>query len=397
MTTTLIKSNRILSIDLLRGLVMVIMALDHVRDYTNHGYLFGSPTDLDTTTPLLFFTRWITHFCAPVFVFLAGTSAYLYGSKKIKKQTSKFLFTRGLWLILIEITVVNFAWTFDIGLGVHILQVIWAIGLSMVLLSGLIFVPLKYLLITGILLVGAHNLLDPITMQGSDPLSMLWYTLHQQTFLPIYNGQGMIAFVYPIIPWLGLMILGYCFGTFYKKGFEASLRKKWLLILGIGSIALFIILRSINSYGDPAPWSEQKNLTYTFLSFLNVTKYPPSLLYILMTLGPALLFLYFTENIQPRISKFFVVIGRVPFYYYILHLYIIHLIGFIGLLILGESWKELILTPSRFMGGYLSDKGFDLWVTYAVWILVVLILYPLCKKYQAYKANNPQKWWLSYL
>src|SRR5690606_38818094 len=161
--------------------VMVIMALDHVRDYTNHGYLFGSPTDLDTTTPILFFTRWITHFCAPVFVFLAGTSAYLYGSGKTKKQTAKFLCIRGLWLILIEITVVNFAWTFDIGLGVHIFQVIWAIGLSMVLLSGLIFVPLKYLLITGILLVGAHNLLDPITMQGSDPLSMLWYTLHQQT------------------------------------------------------------------------------------------------------------------------------------------------------------------------------------------------------------------------
>src|SRR5690606_2673894 len=144
-----------------------------------------------------------------------------------------------------------------------------------------------------------------------------------------------------IIPWLGLMILGYCFGTFYKNGFDPGLRKKWLLILGIVSISLFIVLRSINGYGDPEPWSEQKNFTYTFLSFLNVTKYPPSLLYILMTLGPAMLFLYFTENVQNRISKFFVIIGRVPFYYYILHLYIIHLIGFIGLWILGENWKEL--------------------------------------------------------
>ena len=393
----ILKNQRIQSIDLLRGLVMVIMALDHVRDYVNFGYFDNDPTNLDTTTPVLFFTRWITHFCAPVFVFLSGTSAFLYGSKRTKKETAKFLFTRGLWLIFIELTVVNFAWTFDIGLGVHILQVIWAIGLCMVFLSFLIYIPLKYLLGIGILLVAGHNLLDSVTRQGNDPLSILWYILHQQNFLVLNDGNTLIGFIYPIIPWLGLMILGYCFGTFYKKDFDANIRKKWLLKLGITSILLFIALRFINAYGDLAPWSAQKNAVYTLLSFLNVTKYPPSLIYTLMTIGPALLFLYFSESVQNKLSKMLVIIGRVPFYYYILHLYLIHIISVIGLLIQGENWREIIFTPKRFMSGYLADKGFDLWVTYVVWILVVAILYPFCKKYQAYKTNNPDKWWLSYL
>lgn len=392
-----LKNHRIQSIDLLRGLVMIIMALDHIRDYVNFGYLSSDPTNMDTTTPLLFFTRWITHFCAPIFIFLSGTSAFLYGTKRTKKQTAKFLFTRGLWLIFIELTVVNFAWVFDIGIGVHILQVIWAIGLCMIFLSILIFIPVKYLLGIGVLLVVGHNLLDGITRQGNDPLSIVWYVLHQSKFLSINNSQSVIIFAYPIIPWLGLMILGYCFGTFYEKKLDANIKKKWLLRLGVTSIILFILLRSINMYGDMAPWSQQKNFVYTFLSFLNTTKYPPSLMYILMTIGPALLFLYFTEKVQNKLSKMLVVIGRVPFYYYILHLYIIHLFGFIGLLILGENWKELIYTPKRFMSGYLADKGFDLWVTYLVWLLVIIILYPLCKKYQVYKANNPNKWWLSYL
>jgi uncharacterized membrane protein len=207
----------------------------------------------------------------------------------------------------------------------------------------------------------------------------------------------MIGFIYPIIPWLGLMILGYCLGTFYKKDFNVDIRKKWLLRLGISFIVLFIILRGINIYGDLTPWTQQKNSIYTFLSFLNVTKYPPSLLYILMTIGPALLFLYFFEKIENKFAKMLVVIGRVPFYYYILHIYLIHVLSIIGLLILGENWRAISYTPTRFTSGYLADKGFDLWVTYAVWLLVVAILYSLCKKYQVYKANNPDKWWLSYL
>ncbi|WP_223033130.1 DUF1624 domain-containing protein [Hanstruepera marina] len=395
---TLVKSTRIQSIDILRGLVMIIMALDHVRDYTNTGYLFLDPTNMDTTTPSLFFTRWITHFCAPVFVFLAGTSAFLYGSKKTsKKALSKFLFTRGLWLVFTELTIVNFAWTFDINLSLHIFQVIWAIGACMILLAGLIYLPKKALLVLGLIILFGHNLLDGITMQGNESLSILWYFIHQQNFVVFNGGQTLMFVAYPILPWLGIMILGYCFGYFYKKDFNVAIRKKWLLILGFGSIALFIVLRYINVYGDLVPWIVQKDSTYTFLSFMNTTKYPPSLLYTLMTLGPSMLFLYSIESVKNAITHVLVVIGRVPFFYYIIHLYVIHLVGLIGLTILGEDWRELIMTPSRFMSGYLANKGFDLWVTYVVWILVVVILYPFCNMFMKYKANNKDKWWLSYL
>lgn len=393
-----IKSTRIESIDILRGLVMIIMALDHVRDYTNTGYVFLDPTNIDTTTPGLFFTRWITHFCAPVFVFLAGTSAFLYGAKKTSKKTlAKFLFTRGIWLVFTELTVVNFAWTFDINLDLHIFQVIWAIGFCMMFLAALIYLPKKALLAFGLLIVFGHNALDGITMQGNDPLAILWYFIHQQKLVVLNGGESMLFIAYPILPWLGIMILGYCFGHFYTKDFDVAIRKKWLLIFGIGSIVLFLVLRFINVYGDLVPWSVQNDATYTFLSFINTTKYPPSLLYTLMTLGPAMLFLYAIETIKNKITHILVVIGRVPFFYYILHLYLIHLIGLIGLTILGEDWRELILTPMRFGGKYLADKGFDLWVTYTVWIVVVVVLYPLCNMFMKYKANNRDKWWLSYL
>lgn len=393
-----IKSTRIESIDILRGLVMIIMALDHVRDYTNTGYMFVDPTNLDTTTPQLFFTRWITHFCAPVFVFLAGTSAFLYGSKKkSKKELAKFLFTRGLWLVFIELTVVNFSWTFDISLDVHIFQVIWAIGICMMFLAALIYLPKKLLLGIGILIVFGHNLLDGITQQGTEPLSLLWYYVHQFNFQVINNGQGMLAIAYPFLPWLGIIILGYCFGYFYQSGFDSKIRKTWLLRFGIGAIVLFFILRFINVYGDLQPWSTQNDFTYTIISFFNVTKYPPSLIYTLMTLGPALLFLYAIESVKNRFTNVMLVFGRVPFFYYIIHLYLIHLIGLVGLEILGENWQELILTVDRFKSGYLFNIGFELWVTYVVWALVIIILYPICKKYMQYKANNKDKWWLSYL
>lgn len=397
MNTISNRTKRIQSIDLLRGLVMVIMALDHVRDYTHHGFLFSNPTDLNTTTPALFFTRWITHFCAPVFVFLAGTSAFLYGQKQENTKTlSKFLFTRGLWLVFIELTVVNFAWTFDIRLGVHILQVIWAIGLSMIVLSVCVYLSKKALLVIGLAIVFLHNTLDNITFSGSSPFNILWYILHQSNFVPFSNGN-MVAFAYPILPWIGVMILGYCFGSLYKPEFYASKRKQWLYILGSSSIVLFIILRALNIYGDMGTWSVQKNGLFTFMSFLNTTKYPPSLLYLLMTVGPSLFFLAITESAKGWLSKALVIIGRVPFFYYIIHLYIVHLIGFIALNVLGLNWKEYILTPTRFTSSTLASYGFDLWVTYVVWIMVVVMLYPLCQWYQQYKATNPKKWWLSYL
>lgn len=377
---------------------MVIMALDHVRDYTNVGYMFSDPMNLDTTTPALYFTRWITHFCAPIFVFLAGTSAFLYGSKKSsKKELSKFLFTRGLWLVLIELTVVNFSWTFDISLSVHIFQVIWAIGICMMLLSVLIYLPKKALLSLGLLILFGHNLLDGITHQGTEPTAILWYYIHQFNFLTINDGKAVLAIAYPFLPWLGIIILGYCFGYFYKNGFDPKLRKAWLLRFGFSAIILFIILRFSNIYGDLTPWTKQDSIGYTILSFLHTTKYPPSLLYTLMTLGPAFLFLYVIESVKNRFTNILVVFGRVPFFYYIIHLYVIHLIGMIGLVILGENWKELILTAERFNNAYLLNVGFDLWVTYVVWILVIIILYFPSRWYMTYKSKNKHKWWLSYL
>lgn len=391
-----IKSKRIESIDILRGLVMVIMALDHVRDYFHYGSFFADPTNLETTTPILFFTRFITHYCAPVFVFVAGTSAFLYGTKTTKKQLSFFLFTRGLWLIVLEIVVNNLIWTFDLTFSFPILQVIWAIGLSMIVLAALIRLPYKAILTVGILLIAGHNLLDGITMQGSSMQSIIWYILHQQMFLPI-GSDRMIALAYPIIPWIGVISLGYCFGKLYQTNFDALLRKKYLLRLGFGSIILFFVLRGINIYGDLVPWTAQKNVTYTILSFFNVTKYPPSLVYVLITLGPPLLLLYAIESTKNKITDFFLVFGRVPLMYYFLHVLVIHVFAIIGILLFGGEWKNMILTADVFINTRLLDYGYSLTVVYLVWIGVILLLYPISKKYMQYKANNKDKWWLSYL
>ena len=393
---TKIKSPRIESIDVLRGVVMIIMALDHVRDYFHYGSFFIDPTDLETTTPFLFFTRFITHNCAPVFVFLAGTSAYLYGSKKTKPELFKFLFTRGVWLIFLELVVNTFIWSFDITYSFLILQVIWAIGFSMICLSFLIFLPKKLILFIGIVLIAGHNVLDDIVMQGTSFKSVVWYILHQQQVIPA-GPFPLVGFMYPVIPWIGLMALGYCFGTLYQSGFDPIIRKKWLLGLSFSAAILFFILRGINVYGDLVPWTIQKNTTYTILSFFNVTKYPPSLVYLLITIGPALLFLLIIENIKNKITNFLLVFGRVPLFYYFLHVFVIHVFAIIGILIFGGDWHNMILTADVFANAKLIDYGYSLFVVYMVWIGIILLLYPLCKKYMLYKLNNKQKWWLSYL
>lgn len=391
------KPTRIESIDILRGVVMVIMALDHVRDYFHYGSFFSNPTNLETTTPFLFFTRFITHYCAPVFIFLAGTSAFLYGIKKNKSKLFKFLFTRGLWLIFLEIVLNNFIWWFDISYSFIALQVIWAIGFSMICLSFLIYLPKKGLLLLGILLVAGHNTLDSITAQGTDFKSIIWYLLHQSNFIPI-SPNTMVAFAYPVIPWIGLMILGYCFGSLYSKSFDITLRKKWLLALGTSAVILFFILRSINIYGDLVPWEIQDTSTKTVLSFFNVTKYPPSLSYLLITIGPSLLFLYGIETVKNKISNFFLVFGRVPLFYYFLHVLVIHILAIVGLIISGDDWHKMILDTNTWTTGSLATNyGYSLFIVYLVWITVIILLYPLCKKYMIYKATNKDKWWLSYL
>lgn len=391
-----IKTSRIESIDILRGVVMVIMALDHVRDYFHYGSFFNDPTNLETTTPILFFTRFITHYCAPIFVFLAGTSAFLYGSKKTKGELFKFLFTRGFWLVFLEFVVNNLIWTFNLSYSFPIVQVIWAIGVSMVMLSFLIYLPKKVILGIGLLLVFGHNALDGIIMEGMSFQSIIWYFLHQQQML-VYGSDFIFLIQYPLIPWIGLMALGYCFGQLYSKDFDASIRKNWLLNMGFAAIGLFLLLRSLNIYGDLIPWTMQDTTAKTIMSFFNVTKYPPSLLYFCITLGPAMLFLYAFETTKNKLTDFFLIFGRVPLFYYFLHVLVIHALAIIGMLIFGGNWHDMILDAEGFMNENLMSYGYSLFVVYCVWISVVLLLYPFCKKYMMYKATNKDKWWLSYL
>ncbi len=390
------KSTRIESIDVLRGVVMVIMALDHTRDFFHYGAFFSNPTNLETTTPFLFFTRFITHYCAPVFVFLAGTSAFLYGTKKTKPELFKFLLTRGLWLIFLEITLNNLLWKFDITFSRIILQVIWAIGLSMVSLSFLIYLSRKTLLLIGIIIIAGHNLLDGIVMQGNSFQSIIWYILHQANIFTISSSSDIGVF-YPILPWIGLMILGYSLGYLYQKDFDPVIRKTWLLRLGIGAILLFFILRGVNIYGDLVPWTNQDTTMKTIMSFFKVTKYPPSLAYVLVTIGPSLLFLYAFESVKNKVTDFFLVFGRVPLFYYFLHILVIHVFAIIGIALFGGNWQDMILTKEAFSNAKLVNYGYSLFVVYMVWIGVITLLYFPSKKYMTYKANNKDKWWLSYL
>jgi uncharacterized membrane protein len=375
---------------------MILMALDHVRMYFGQGTWYADPTNLATTTPLLFFTRWITHFCAPVFVFLAGTSAFLYGqNQRSRRSLAWFLLTRGLWLILIELVIVNFAWTFDVTYSFLILQVIWAIGISLVVLSALVFLPVPWILLLGVVLVAGHNLLDPITVGGSSMSDLIWYALHQPTSISL--EWRLVSFVYPVLPWIGLMALGYVAGMLYRNGFPAEERRRWLLIAGIAGTLLFLLLRGFNVYGEPRPWQLQETPLFSLLSFLNTTKYPPSLQFLLMTMGPALLGLSVLEAATDRLPKSVIVFGRVPFYFYIFHLYVIHALAVLWLISQGGDGGEYILSAAGIRSGRLSSAGLRLEAVYVLWIVLVIALYPVCLWYQKYRQRNPSAWWLKYL
>jgi uncharacterized membrane protein len=390
-----ITKQRIESIDLLRGVVMIIMALDHVRDYFHREAFLYDPTDLSHTYGFLFFTRWITHYCAPVFIFLSGISAYLYGSKTNRKKLSLFLFTRGLWLVVLELFVVTFGWTFNPAYPVHNLQVIWAIGISMIALSVIIYMDRRLILLTGLLLVGLHNLLDGVHVPGEGPASFFWTFLHDPGTFPY--GRTIFIMRYPVLPWIGVITLGYYFGSLYAPAADPEIRKVTLLSLGFGSISLFLLLRAGNFYGDAAHWQRQGNVILSICSFLRVTKYPPSFLYLLMTLGPAMVFLVFAEAPLGWLGKRIIVFGRVPMIYYLAHIYLIHALAMLAAVLQGYKASAMVLSTRVNMSLNLKGYGFDLWVVYIVWTGVVLILYPLCKYYDQYKrAHLRQQWWLSY-
>jgi uncharacterized membrane protein len=393
------SQKRIESIDVLRGIVMVIMALDHVRDYFHVSANIDNPLNLATTTPLLFFTRWITHFCAPIFVFLSGTSIYLQSLRKTKKELSAFLIKRGLWLIFVEFVIITMGWTFNPFYNIIPMQVIWAIGISMVLFSFVIRLPFNVILTLGLLIVAGHNFLDIPEAAPGFKAGFWWDILHHGYFTPYeFAHNHFVLLVYPFMPWMGLMMIGYCIGILYSPKFSAMQRQKILALTGLGLILFFVIARFINIYGDPAPWTTQKNTLFTILSFLKINKYPPSLLYMCITIGPGLLLLSFFENIQNRFTNIMLVYGRTALFYYIVHIYLIHLLATISFFARNHTMQQAIdSAPNLPFMFILPGEGYSLGIVYLIWAAVVISLYPLCKWYDNYKTNHKEKWWLSYL
>lgn len=387
-------SKRILSIDILRGLVMIIMALDHTRDFFHVGAMTGDPLNPDTTTGMLFFTRWITHFCAPTFVFLSGLSAYLSAQNKTAAQASSFLLKRGLWLILIEIVVITFGLTFNGTYNFIILQVIWAIGTSMIFLGLASRISYKTVLITGLILVFGHNLFNlfPAPPDSNGGLILKIFFTASGTVVPL-SANHFVGVFYAILPWTGVMFVGYGVGAWYKKGYAADRRQRNLLIVGLLTIFVFISLRLINIYGDPVPRKEYHDFFKNVLAFFNVNKYPPSLQYIAMTLGPAMLFLAFTEKLSNRFARITSVYGAVPFFYYVIHFYLLHTLLIVIFFATGHSNKEIVQVPFLFRP---AAFGFGLPIVYLIWLCVVASLYLPCRWFKRYKETHRQ-WWLRYI
>lgn len=379
---------------------MVIMLLDHTREYIHADTFRFSPTDLTKTNVLLFFTRWITHLCAPVFVFLAGTSVYLQLLRgKSRTELSRFLITRGLWLIALEFTLVRLGilFNFDYSL-LGLAEVIWVIGVSMMVLAGLIYLPVRAVAILGIGMIALHNLSDGIqlapatamaAMPPPDMLQKLWLILHQPGFVPLFANETKLFVAYPLVPWIGMMAAGYALGVVYK--WDGERRRRWLLKVALALTALFVVLRALNIYGDPQIWKRQASIVFTVLSFLNTTKYPASLLFLLMTLGPALLILAWVDGRRNNniLSRIFITFGRVPLFYFILQMFVAHGLGVLLGYLAGKSVSHLFLNFPESATAAPPDAGFSLWVVYAAWVGGLVLLYPLCRWYSKVKQTHP--------
>lgn len=391
------REYRLASIDMLRGLAIVIMAIDHVRDFVMVGGELDPMSNPDIGAAL-FFTRWITHFCAPVFVFLAGTSAGLMTARKTRSDLGAFLLTRGLWLIVVELFVVATAWSFApwgmeqvSGLVVVPMQVIWAIGASMVILAGAQHLGQRACLVIGGAILVGHNLLDavwPVTGGLFDTGSPAWAALHAQTGLVV--GPFHLAFTYPLLPWIGVMLAGFGTAALFQE--PPDRRNARLRSWGLAAIAAFAVIRAADLYGDPNAWRVQDGAVSTLIDFLNVTKYPPSLLYLLMTLGPAAVLCAYADRVPDVVKRPLIVFGRVPFAFYVAHLYVIHALAIALGAIQGFEARQFLTFSFFFPKGY----GVGLPGVYVVWLLVVVALYPLCHWVAAVKGRR-RDWWLSYL
>lgn len=387
-------SKRILSVDILRGLVMIIMALDHTRDFFHISAMTDDPLNPETTTGMLFFTRWITHFCAPIFVFLSGLSAYLSAQHKTPAQAGAFLFKRGFWLIFIEIAIITPGLTFNLQYNFIILQVIWAIGWSMIFLALASRISYQMVLIIGLILVFGHNVFNlfPAPQHPTARLILKIFFTASGTVVPL-SGNHLVGIFYAILPWTGIMFLGYGISAWYKKGYAQELRKRNLLIVGSLTILLFIALRLINVYGDPVPRKEYHDLFKNLLAFFNVSKYPPSLQYTTMTLGPAMLFLALTENLSNWFTRITAVYGAVPFFYYVIHFYLLHTLLVVVFFATGYTSRDIVQIPFWFRP---ATFGFGLPIVYLIWFGAVATLYLPCQWFKKYKENH-QQWWLRYV
>ncbi len=384
---------RIQSIDFVRGLVMVIMALDHVRDLIMVTTA-PDPVDLANTTPTLFMTRWITHLCAPTFVFLAGTSAFLSLKNKTDFSSNRrFLLTRGLWLVFINFTIVNFGIFFDIHFSVLFSQVIAAIGFGFIGLALLLPFSTRTLGILGLIIIFGHDLFQGVSFPQGSPLNVIWSLLMGVGFYPVTPHFTFFT-TYAYIPWLGIMLAGYACGDLFLLPSEK--RKKLFLKIGIAALTLFVLVRTFNIYGDSSHWSFQKNGIFSLLSFINTSKYPPSLLYTLMTLGITFLLLFAFDAVQNKLTDIISIYGKVPLFYYLIHWFVIHGMTMIIFFAQGYHWSDLQFEGFSF-GRPKDGGGLDLFGTYLLWLFVVTLLYPLCRWYSAYKIQHKEKTWLRYL
>jgi uncharacterized membrane protein len=398
-------NGRVTSLDALRGTVMIIMALDHVRDFFHSGAMVQSPTNMATTTPALFLTRWITHFCAPVFLFAAGTSACLWlaGGRRTKDELSRFLLTRGLWLIALEVFVIRFALYFSWSLKYPVLLItLWALGASMIALAALIHLPVRLLAALSVAVILLHNFTDRVQASSFGSFGWIWNVLHQPGAISV---AGVVVVVgYPLLPLAATMAAGYCAGHLFQGTpnriqRDAPSRQRTLFWLGGAMTVAFILMRAINVYGDPVRWMVQKSTLMTVLSYLNCTKQPASADFLLMTLGPALILLAIFDRAEISESNPLLTYGRVPLFYFVVHFVLIHLIQ-VAATWLRYGFVPFLFVPPPSVEGprelFPPGFGYDLWVVYVIWVLVVLTMYPACRWFSKIKARR-RDWWLSYL
>ncbi|MGZ3937484.1 MAG: DUF1624 domain-containing protein [Flavisolibacter sp.] len=385
---------RIQSIDILRGIVMIVMALDHTRDMLHITSVTDAPTNLQTTTTALFLTRWLTHFCAPTFVFLSGTSAFLSFKRTNDIKSSRtFLLTRGIWLIVLEFTLVNFGVWFDPYFSVFIFDVIATIGIGFIVLSLFLAASTRTILIVGLAIIFLHDLTAFIPLEGASLFKKILMMTVGPAAIPLGKSGPLFIMGYPPIPWLGIMLTGFAAGRLF--GYPVNKRKRIFAKIGLAALALFLAVRAVNIYGDSFHWSTQKNTAFTILSFINVTKYPPSLLFCLITLGVMFLLLSVLEGLHNRLSRIAAVYGKVPLFYFLVHWYIIHPLMFLIIFLQGYKFRDLVFGLN--LGRPKGISGVNLFYIYLIWVLVVVLLYPICKRYGEYKEAHREKQWLRYL